>query len=129
MRDAAGARGMSVQVDLPPDIPSPRASHYRLIVLLTHLLWHAIDCAPDGGAIALVGRADEAGKHVVFSAACIAPRSEAPSPSPRHGGDDLTAHSHRCRMLADALGGAVHQEAGPEGIVYSVSLPLAKAEG
>jgi signal transduction histidine kinase len=128
VRDAAGARGVSIRVDLPPGLPSPRASRYRLIVLLTHLLWHAIDCAPDGGAIALVGRPDQANKHVVFSAACTAARPEVPSPSPRPGDGDLTAHSHRCRMLAEALGGGVHKETGPEGTTFSVSLPLGTAE-
>jgi hypothetical protein len=128
VRDAAGAKRISIRVDLPPDLPSPRVSRYRLIVLLTHLLWHAIDCAPAGGAIALVGRADRASEQVVFSAACAPPGPEAPSPSSRPGDGDLTAHSHRCRMLAEALGGGVHQEAGPEGTTFSVSLPLGMAE-
>lgn len=119
VRAAAREKGVELQVDLTTDLPPPEARSGQVVGLLVELLSSGIERVPSGGVVKLTARRAAEPDLLQLSIRCSAPVTEgAPAPLP-----EVPHRGERCRMLVEALGGAVEEETVPGGLQVTFTLP------
>jgi len=60
-RDSALANGLTLDVDIPADLPAARGDERRLLQVMLNLLSNAVKFTPEGGIVAISATADDQG--------------------------------------------------------------------
>jgi len=131
-----GGTGNPLEVDLPPDLPRVAADRQRVLRVLDHLLANAAAGSPEGSAITVSARREEA--HV---AVCVADQGGGIPSQPlpllfqrlsrregggRGGGDTLGLAV--CRGIVEAHGGRIQAESDGPGLGSRLIFTLPVAE-
>jgi signal transduction histidine kinase len=119
VRAAAQEKEVELQVDLTTDLPPPEARSDQVVELLVELLSSGIGRVPSGGVVKLTARRAAEPNLLQLSIRCSSPVTDgepAPLPEGPHRGE-------RCRMLVEALGGTMREEAVPGGLEVTFTLP------
>lgn len=119
VRAAAQEKQVELQVDLTTDLPPPEARSDQAVELLVELLSSGVERVPSGGVVKLTARRGAEPDLLQLSIRCSTPLTDgepAPLPEGPHRGE-------RCRMLVEALGGTMREEAVPGGLEVTFTLP------
>jgi C4-dicarboxylate-specific signal transduction histidine kinase len=134
LRHDPRSRAVTVEVACASATPPIFAREDRLVQLFLNLGLNAIDAMPAGGLLRFEAEPDPGGAavRIADSGAGIAEDARGrifePFFSTKGGGTGLGVFV--CKGIVDELGGALELErTGPDGTVFRVALPLARAPG
>ncbi|MEO7987192.1 MAG: response regulator [Gemmatimonadales bacterium] len=136
----AGAKGLTVTTEVPPDLPPLHADHAKLAQILYNLLSNAIKFTPDGGSIGVAARVadNEMQIDVSDTGIGIPPEDQDRIFLEFEQGDGSYARSQQgtglglalTRRLVGLHGGRMWVQSAPgRGSVFTCAFPLAAPAG